>query len=113
VGAPAWGWRSGVELGERDRKHSQTLVARLLVAMPMRHLSEDVAGVRADCLATNTEYCDRCMHATTQATNVVRIKTEGTKGLLNESGGWVRVRWNKEGLQTSNQVLWLGPDSER
>jgi hypothetical protein len=31
--------------------------------------------VRADCLATNTEYCDRCMHAATQATNVARIKT--------------------------------------
>jgi hypothetical protein len=39
-------------------------------------------GVRADCLATNTEYCDRCTHAATQATNVARIKTEGTKGLL-------------------------------
>jgi hypothetical protein len=38
--------------------------------------------VRADCLATNTEYCDRCTHAATQATNVARIKTEGTKGLL-------------------------------
>jgi hypothetical protein len=24
--------------------------------------------VRADCLATNTEYCDRCTHAATQAT---------------------------------------------
>jgi hypothetical protein len=69
--------------------------------------------VRADCLATNTEYRDRCTHTTTQATNVARIKTEGTKGLLNGSGGWVRVQWNKEGLQMSNQVLWLGPDSER
>jgi hypothetical protein len=39
-------------------------------------------SVRADCLATNTEYCDRCTHAATQATNVARIKTEGTKGLL-------------------------------
>jgi hypothetical protein len=38
--------------------------------------------VRADCLATNTEYCDRCTHVATQATNVARIKTEGTKGLL-------------------------------
>jgi hypothetical protein len=38
--------------------------------------------VRADCLATNTGYCDRCTHAATQATNVARIKTEGTKGLL-------------------------------
>jgi hypothetical protein len=43
-----------------------------------RHLT----NVRADCLATNTEYCDRCMHAATQATNVAQIKTEGTKGLL-------------------------------
>jgi hypothetical protein len=42
----------------------------------------EVLVVRADCLATNTEYCDRCTHATTQATNVARIKTEGTKGLL-------------------------------
>jgi hypothetical protein len=41
-----------------------------------------VRVVRADCLATNTEYCDRCTHAATQATNVARIKTEGTKGLL-------------------------------
>jgi hypothetical protein len=41
-----------------------------------------VGNVRADCLATNTEYCDRCTHAATQATNVARIKTEGTKGLL-------------------------------
>jgi hypothetical protein len=41
-----------------------------------------IDGVRADCLATNTEYCDRCTHAATQATNVARIKTEGTKGLL-------------------------------
>jgi hypothetical protein len=40
------------------------------------------SSVRADCLATNTEYCDRCTHAATQATNVARIKTEGTKGLL-------------------------------
>jgi hypothetical protein len=39
-------------------------------------------SVRANCLATNTEYCDRCTHAATQATNVARIKTEGTKGLL-------------------------------
>jgi hypothetical protein len=38
--------------------------------------------VRADCLATNTEYCDRCTHTATQATNVAQIKTEGTKGLL-------------------------------
>ena len=37
--------------------------------------------VRADCLATNTEYCDRCMHTTTQATNVARIKTKGNQGL--------------------------------
>jgi hypothetical protein len=42
----------------------------------------EVVSVRADCLATNTEYCDRCTHAATQATNVARIKTEGTKGLL-------------------------------
>jgi hypothetical protein len=41
-----------------------------------------LGAVRADCLATNTEYCDRCTHAATQATNVARIKTEGTKGLL-------------------------------
>jgi hypothetical protein len=45
--------------------------------------NDDAQGdVRADCLATNTEYCDRCTHAATQATNVARIKTEGTKGLL-------------------------------
>ena len=43
---------------------------------------KDLQLVRADCLATNTEYCDRCTHADTQATNVARIKTEGTKGLL-------------------------------
>jgi hypothetical protein len=53
------------------------------------------------------------MHATTQATNMARIKTEGTKGLLTVSDGRVRVWWKCEGLQTSNQVLWLGPDSER
>jgi hypothetical protein len=47
--------------------------------------------VRADCLATNTEYCDRCTHAATQATNVARIKTEGTKGLTSGPNGWVRV----------------------
>jgi hypothetical protein len=34
-----------------------------------------------DCLATNTEYCDRCTHTTTQATNVARIKTERNQGL--------------------------------
>jgi hypothetical protein len=56
--------------------------------------------VRADCLATNTEYCDRCTHAATQATSVARIKTEGTKGLLTVSGVRVRVRWKCEGLQT-------------
>jgi hypothetical protein len=43
---------------------------------------KELVDVRADCLATNTEYCDRCTHAATQATNVARIKTEGTKGLL-------------------------------
>jgi hypothetical protein len=43
---------------------------------------QNILSVRADCLATNTEYCDRCTHAATQATNVARIKTEGTKGLL-------------------------------
>ena len=49
-----------------------------------RHARRHAGGVyvRADCLATNTEYCDRCTHAATQATNVARIKTEGTKGLL-------------------------------
>ena len=47
---------------------------------------KDRHPVRADCLATNTEYCDRCTHAATQATNVARIKTEGTKGLLNSLG---------------------------
>jgi hypothetical protein len=78
-----------------------------------RGLETQQITVRADCLATNTEYCNRCTHAATQATNVAQIKTEGTKGLLNGSGGQVRVQWNKEGLQTSNQVLWLGPDSER
>jgi hypothetical protein len=46
------------------------------------NLHNQVETVRADCLATNTEYCDRCTHAATQATNVARIKTEGTKGLL-------------------------------
>jgi hypothetical protein len=35
---------------------------------------EDLVSVRADCLATLS---DRCMHATTQATNVARIKAEG------------------------------------
>jgi hypothetical protein len=45
-------------------------------------LKRPVEIVRADCLATNTEYCDRCTHAATQATNVARIKTKGTKGLL-------------------------------
>jgi hypothetical protein len=72
-----------------------------------------MAVVRADCLATNTEYCDRCTHAATQATNVARIKTEGTEGLTSGPSGWVRVRLDKACLQTSNQVLWLGPDSER
>jgi hypothetical protein len=52
--------------------------------------------VRADCLATNTEYCDRCTHAATQATNVARIKTEGTKGLLQGQvagleSGWIKL----------------------
>ena len=60
-----------------------------------------VLTVRANCLATNTEYCDRCTHAATQATNVAQIKTEGTKGLLTVSGVWVRVRWKCEGLQMS------------
>jgi hypothetical protein len=49
---------------------------------PIHIYSGDPHCVRADCLATNTEYCDRCTHAATQATNVARIKTEGTKGLL-------------------------------
>jgi hypothetical protein len=58
-----------------------------LVGLPREHDVEsegddEESGVRADCLATNTEYCDRCTHAATQATNVARIKTEGTKGLL-------------------------------
>ena len=53
------------------------------------------------------------MHATTQATNVAWIKTEGTKGLLTVSGVQVRVQWKYEGLRMSNQVLWLGPDNER
>jgi hypothetical protein len=57
--------------------------------------------VRANCLATNTEYCDRHTHATTQATNVAQIKTKGTKGLLIISGGQVRVRWKYQGLQMS------------
>jgi hypothetical protein len=35
---------------------------------------EDLVSVRADCLATLS---DRCMHATTQATNVAWIKAEG------------------------------------
>ena len=53
-------------------------------------------SVRADCLATNTEYCDRCTHAATQATNVARIKTEGTKGLLQGQvavleSGWIKL----------------------
>ena len=61
--------------------------------------------VRADCLAINIEYCDRCMHAATQATNVARIKTKGTKGLLTVSGGWVRVQWKCEGLQTSAEPV--------
>jgi hypothetical protein len=39
------------------------------------------AGVRANCLATNTEYCDRCTHAATQATNVAQINTERNQRL--------------------------------
>jgi hypothetical protein len=36
---------------------------------PKSHLKVKKANVRADCLATNTEYCNRCTHAATQATN--------------------------------------------
>ena len=61
--------------------------------------------VRADCLATNTEYCDRCTHAATQATNVAQIKTEGNQGLTSGPSGWVRVRLDEACLQTSSQVL--------
>ena len=51
--------------------------------------------VRADCLATNTEYCDRCTHVATQATNVARIKTEGTKGLLQGQMAVLESSWIK------------------
>jgi hypothetical protein len=44
-------------------------------------LEEKLETVRANCLATNTEYCNRCTHAATQATNVARIKTERNQGL--------------------------------
>jgi hypothetical protein len=60
----------------------------------IRHEIKDcdhLALVRANCLATNTEYCDRCTHTATQATNVAQIKTKGTKGLLTVSSGRVRV----------------------
>jgi hypothetical protein len=56
------------------------------------YTQEKCNSVRADCLATTTEECDRCTHAATQATNVAQIKTEGTKGLLIVLGGWVRVQ---------------------
>ena len=60
------------------------------------HSLYSLVFVRADCLATNTEYCDRCTHATTQATNVAQIKTEGTKGLLQGQvavleSGWIKL----------------------
>jgi hypothetical protein len=37
--------------------------------------------VRADCLATNTEYCNRCTHTATQATNMAQINTKRNQGL--------------------------------
>jgi hypothetical protein len=52
----------------------------------------NVQNVRANCLATNTEYCNRCTHTATQATNVAWTKIKGTEGLLTVSGGWVRVQ---------------------
>jgi hypothetical protein len=61
---------------QRSSKYMAAIGTQLLAKV---HRLE---SVRADCLATNTEYCDRCTHAATQATNVARIKTEGTKGLL-------------------------------
>jgi hypothetical protein len=57
--------------------YAMTLILNFIAAF-----KSPTVFVRADCLATNTEYCDRCTHAATQATNVARIKTEGTKGLL-------------------------------
>jgi hypothetical protein len=61
-------------------KFGTKLFDNLMALHKCKHL--ELFTVRADCLATNTEYCDRCTHAATQATNVARIKTEGTKGLL-------------------------------
>jgi hypothetical protein len=54
---------------------------------------------------TNTEYCDRCTHAATQATNLAQIKTERNQGLTRGPGGWMRVQLDRACLQMSNQVL--------
>jgi hypothetical protein len=97
-------------MGKKSLKPVHTMMAPL--KEDVQELNNTVA-VRADCLATNIEYCDRCTHAATQATNMARIKTEGTKGLTSGPSGWVKVWLDEACLQTSNQVLWLGPDSER
>jgi hypothetical protein len=79
--------------GRGDERNEQLVEAHLLLK---RTVGRRPDGVRADCLATNTEYCDRCTHAATQATNVARIKTEGTKGLLQGQvagleSGWIKL----------------------
>ena len=72
-----------VDEGEDDAWYIPPIMRRQIHTLnEFATTAVDPVSVRADCLATNTEYCDRCTHAATQATNVARIKTEGTKGLL-------------------------------
>ena len=77
---------------ERDQEN--------IVPIPIPPPVFALKSVRANCLATNTEYCDRCTHATTQATNVAWIKTEGTKGLLQGQvagleSGWIKLAFRR------------------